>query len=75
MSESGESDTVRKEYLFHFPGRGAPKGAASGPENNIANATDSFEQFLLADGEQKVETKLDTRTISVLVVSSQFTFD
>lgn len=75
MSESDESDTIRKEYLFHYPDRGAPKGAASGPDNNHANTTDSFEQFVLEKEEPKVESKLDTRMILVLVTNVHLTTD
>lgn len=61
MSESTDSDAPNREPLSSPPWRGAPKGAASGVEHAHANVPDSFEQFLLEEGERKVEMKLDTR--------------
>lgn len=54
-------DPPPREYLYHWPWRQAPRGPASGLDNIAANVPDSFEQFLLAKDEKKVEMKLDTR--------------
>lgn len=62
MSEFDDPDPPRTEHLSPYPGRAAPKGAASGPEHTNENTYDRFEQFLLEEGEKKVEMTLDTRS-------------
>ncbi len=62
MSELDDPDPPRIEHLNPYPGRARPKGAASGPAHTNENNYDRFEQFLLADGEKKVEMTLDTRS-------------
>lgn len=62
MSEFDDLDLPRTEHLSPYPRRARPEGPASGPAHTNENTYDRFEQFLLADGEKKVEMTLDTRS-------------
>jgi hypothetical protein len=67
MPEPYDPERPYKEHLLPYAGRRVPRGAASGPENTTANTLHSFEQFVLEDGEKKVEMKLDTRGLLVQI--------
>jgi hypothetical protein len=70
MPESIDVYAFRNAHLSAHLLRAARKGAASGPDHTHANWDDRFEQFILAEGEKKVEMKLDTRKFLVLVQHS-----
>jgi hypothetical protein len=69
MPQSIDVYAFHNAYLCsHLPH--AARKAASGPDHTRANWDNSFEQFILAEGEKKVEMKLDTRKFLVLVQRS-----
>ena len=61
LEEYDEPAESHHEFMLPLPWRSAPQGSSYNLAITGTNNPSSFEQFLMNDGEKKVEMKLDTR--------------